>query len=82
MQSSIYLYGDLDVETAVLQVELFELKRAKAYKLLSELKPKYNLLDSSQKQKDLEIRVNAIKKAIDFCNDQIDEAKEVLNEEP
>ena len=80
MLSSAYLYGNLDIKTAAIQVELFELKKAKAYDTLAELKPHYNLLNFTQEQRDLDARIMKIKKAIEFCNEQIDEAKNVLSE--
>ena len=79
MISSEVLYGGLDLETAKLQKALFERKKAKAYQTISNLKSSFDLLDFSPAQKDLAIRVDKIKKAIVFCNEQIDEAKEVLN---
>ena len=80
MLSSVYLYGELDRKTAHVQKVLFTLKKAKAYNLLSKLKPHFNLLNRSQEQKDLEIRITAINKAIDFSNNMIEEAQQVLNE--
>ena len=82
MISSVYLYGELDRKTARLQKKLFTLKKAKAYKLLSTIKEDYNLLDFSDRQRQLEQRVVKIVKAIEFCNGQIEEAEEVLNEKP
>ncbi len=79
MISSTYLYGGLDKETAGIQKALFLRKKMNARALLVELKPLYNLLDFSQKQLDLTMRVGKIHKAILFCQDQIDEANEVLN---
>ncbi len=79
MISSEYLYGGLDCETAKLQKALFERKKAKAYQTLSNLKEHFNLLDFTPRQRELSLRVDKIKKAIVFCNEQIDEAKEVLD---
>jgi len=78
MISSEYLYGGLDVETAKLQKALFERKKAKAHQTLGNLKEHFNLLDFSQAQSDLQLRVDKIKKAVVFCEEQIDEAKEVI----
>lgn len=78
MISSEYLWGGLDKETAKVQKELFERKRAKGYALLGNLKEHFDLLDFSEKQDRLQHRVNKIKKAIEFANEQVEEAKEVL----
>ena len=80
MLTSEYLWGGLDLETAKLQKALFERKKAKGYQTLNNLKEHFNLLDFSQEQRALHIRIDKIKKGIEFCNEQIDEASEVLNE--
>ncbi len=79
MLASDYLFGDLDVQTAQKQFDLFTRKKEKAYILIKALKPHFNLLDFSQEQKDLQHRVDKIRKAIVFCDEQITEAKEVLD---
>ena len=79
MLTSEYLWGGLDKETAIMQKELFERKKAKGYTLLGNLKEHFNLLNFTQGQKDLEHRIEKIKKGIEFCNEQIDEAEGVLN---
>jgi cell fate (sporulation/competence/biofilm development) regulator YlbF (YheA/YmcA/DUF963 family) len=78
MISSTYLYGSIDKQMAGLQKELFTIKKAKALQLIRDLQPHFNLLDFSQRQKDLEWRIDRIKKAIVFCDEQIEEANEVL----
>ncbi len=78
MISSEYLYGESDRETALLQRDLFKHKKAKAYQLIEKLKPDFNLLNFSPEQKKLELRITKIRKAIEFCNEQIDEAEAVL----
>ena len=78
MISSEYLYDGLDAETAELQLELFTKKRAKAFALIEKLKPDFNVASFTEKQRDLEWRLDKVKKAIEFCNGQITEAQEVL----
>ena len=78
MLSSDLLYGGLDVQTAIIQKDLFERKKEKAYLTLGRLNKDFNLMDFSEKQDRLQWRINKIKKAIQFCTNQIDEAKGVL----
>jgi len=80
MLSSEYLYGGLDIETAKLQKALFEQKLKKAQNLINILKPDFDTLDFTQKQKDLEWRIGKIKKAMQFSHEQIDEANQILSE--
>ncbi len=80
MLSSEYLYGESDRETALLQRDLFKHKKAKAYQLIEKLKPDFNLLNFSPEQKELELRITKIRKAIDFANNMIEEAEAVLND--
>jgi hypothetical protein len=68
----------MDKQMAALQKELFTIKKVKALKLIKELQPQFNMLDFSKRQKDLEWRIDRIKKAIEFCEGQIEEADEVL----
>ncbi len=80
MLSSEYLYGGLDIKTAKLQKALFEQKLKKAQNLINILKPDFDTLDFTQKQKDLEWRIGKIKKAMQFSHEQIDEANQILSE--
>ncbi len=82
MISSEYLYGGLDRDTAILQKALFKRKLSKAQNLIIGLKPSFNLLAFTLQQKELEQRIDKVKKAMEFCNEQIEEAQEVLNEVP
>ena len=79
MLSSELLYDGLDRETAELQLILFTKKKAKAFALIEKLKPSFNLMAFTQGQRDLEWRIDKIKKAILFCEEQCEEAQEVLN---
>ena len=79
MKSSERLYGELDAETAEIQKALFTRKKAKAYALMAKLRPDFDVGSFTQKQRDLEFRLEDIKKAIEFCDAQIAEAEEVLN---
>ena len=79
MKTSERLYGKLDSITAKIQFDLFIRKKAKAYALIKTLRPKFDVGSFTQEQRDLEFRLEDIKKAIEFCNGQIAEAKEILN---
>jgi len=61
---------------------LFIKKKAKAFALIDKLKPSFNLMAFTDEQRALEQRIDKVKKAIDFCDKQIEEAKEVLNDTP
>jgi hypothetical protein len=63
-----------------LQLALFTKKKAKAFALIEKLKPSFNLMAFTQEQRDLEWRIDKIKKALLFCEEQCEEAKGVLNE--
>ncbi len=78
MISSDYLYNGLDYDTATLQLALFQNKKKRALAVITALKPQFDLLDFSDKQKALQLRVDKIRKAIGFCDDMINEAKEAL----
>ena len=78
MKRSDYLYGSLDKETAQLQLDLFKRKKAKAHALIAELRPSFNVANFTEEQRNLEFRLDDIKKAIEFCEAQILEANEVL----
>ena len=80
MKTSEHLYGELDAETAEIQKKLFTRKKMKAWALIAKLKPSFNVGSFTPEQRELEYRMDDIKKAIEFCDAQIAEAEEVLNE--
>jgi len=80
MISSDYLYGGLTHKMATMQELLFKEKLDKANSLLVELRPDFDVANFTDKQKDLEYRMVKINKAIEFCHNQIYEAREVLRE--
>ena len=55
-------------------------KKDKAFLLLEKLKPDFNLMDFTKRQRELEYRIDDIKKAIEFAVGQIEEARQVLEE--
>jgi len=78
MKTSERLYGSLDEVTAKIQLELFTRKKRKAFALMKELRPSFNVSNFTLEQRELEFRMDDIKKAVEFCDGQITEALEVL----
>ena len=79
MKTSERLYDGLDRTTAQLQFALFKNKKAKAHALIDKLKPNFDVGSFTPEQRELEYRLEDIKKAIVFCENQMAEAKEVLD---
>ena len=78
MKTSDRLYGGLDRTTAQLQLALFKNKKAKAVTLMAQLRVNFDVGSFTPEQRELEFRIEDIKKAVIFCENQCLEALESL----
>ena len=78
MKQTERLYGVQPSKYAELQIALCEMKLADIEVLRNKLRKKLNLLDGSQKQKDIQLRIKEVSEAKEFNQGLILEAKGLI----